>query len=82
MPADRYRPSRRRFKLLVEPFDYGSQAMLRRVDVIGRFGFANRSWKASKALRGKQIALKPTAIDGVFDVVFRHVTLKTIDLHR
>ena len=82
VPADRYRPSRRRFNPLIEPFDYGSQAMLRRVDVIGRFGFANRTWKASKALRGKQIALQPTGTDGIFDVVFRHVTLKTIDLHR
>ncbi len=38
--------------------------------------------KASKALIGKQVALRPTPRDGTFDLVFRHVTVKSIDFHK
>ena len=81
VPAERYRPSPRPFKAAVEPFQYRPGDMLRSVDVNGRFSFESRRLKASKALVGKQIAIRPTDRDGVFDLVFRHVTLTSIDCH-
>ena len=38
--------------------------------------------KASKALIGKQVAIRPTERDGTFDLVFRHVIVKWIDFHK
>ncbi len=82
MPAERYRPSPRAFRKEVEPFDYAAGDIVRAVDINGRFSFAGRRIKASKALIDKHIARRPTDQDGVYDLVFRNVVLKTIDLHR
>jgi len=82
VPAERYRPSTRVFKQTVEPYAYQPDDIVRWVDINGRFSFANQRLKASKALSGKHIALRPTQRDGVFDIVFRHVTLRSIDLNQ
>lgn len=82
VPAERYRPSPRAFRQEIEPFDYDTGDIVRSVDVNGRFGFADRRIKASKALIGKRVALRPTERDGVYLLVFRNVVLKPIDLHR
>lgn len=82
VPAERYRPSPRAFRQEVEPFDYAAGDIVRSVDVNGRFSFADRRIKASKALIGKRVALRPTHCDGVYHLVFRNVVLKPIDLHR
>ncbi|SEP46912.1 hypothetical protein SAMN02990966_06733, partial [Rhodospirillales bacterium URHD0017] len=82
VPADRYRPSRRTFTPTVEPFNYGPDLVIRSVDAAANISFQNRRWKASKALVGKHVAIRPTDHDGVFDIVFRHVTIKTINFHQ
>ena len=82
VPADRYRPSPRAFNPLVLPFDYGPDDIVRRVDHEGRISFHSRRLKASRALAGKDIALRATMIDGRFDLVFRHVVVKAIDLNQ
>jgi hypothetical protein len=81
VPADRYRASPRRFSSTVEPFDYGPDDIIRRVDRSAHISFGGRPFRASKALIGKQVALRPTPRDGLFDLVFRHVTVKSIDFH-
>jgi transposase InsO family protein len=81
VPADRYQPSRRTFKPIVEPFDYAPGDILRRVDDAARIRFQGKRVKASKALIGKHVALRPTGRDGLFDLVFRHVIVKSIDFH-
>ena len=80
VPADRYRPSSRSFKRAVEPFDYAPDDIVRRVDQDGRISFHNRRLKASRALVRKDVALRPTPTDGVFDLVFRHVSVRSVDL--
>jgi len=72
----------RAFRKEVEPFDYAAGDIVRAVATNGCFSFANRRIKASKALGGKLIALRPTDQDGIYDLVFRNVVLKPIDLHR
>jgi transposase InsO family protein len=80
VPAERYRPSHRIFRSSVEPFDYAADDVVRSVDINGRFSFANRPFKASKALSGKRIALRPTHRDGAYDIMFRNVVVGAIDL--
>jgi transposase InsO family protein len=82
VPAERYHPSPRSFHHIVEPFDYAPDDAIRRVDDNGRIRFKGRLLRVSKALIGKAVALRPTQADGVFDVLFRHVTVRSIDLHR
>jgi transposase InsO family protein len=82
VPADRYRPSPRAFRPEVEPFDYPAEDIVRSVDVNGRVSFAKRRIKASKALIGKRIALRPADRDGLYHLIFRDVMLTTIDLDR
>jgi transposase InsO family protein len=81
VPADRYRSSPRLFRLKVEPFEYGPDDIVRSVDAAANISFKGRRLKASKALVGKHVALRPTERDSVFDLVFRHVTIKSIDFH-
>jgi transposase InsO family protein len=81
VPADRYRPSPRRFNPKVEPFEYRPDDILRNVDTAAPISFRGRSMKASRALVGKRVALRPTDRDGVFDLVFRNVIVKSIDFH-
>jgi transposase InsO family protein len=81
VPADRYRASPRRFSSRVEPFEYGPDDIVRLVDGSARISFRGRPVKASKALIGKHVAIRPTDREGVFDLVFRHVTMKSIDFH-
>ena len=61
---------------------YAAYDTVRSVDVNGRFSFANRPFKASKALSGKSIALRTTDRDGVYNLVFRNVLLKAVDLNQ
>jgi transposase InsO family protein len=81
VPADRYQSSPRSFNPKVEPFDYSPDDIVRRVDSAARISFRGRRWKASRALVGKLVAVRPTDRDGLFDLVFRHVTIKSIDFH-
>jgi transposase InsO family protein len=81
VPADRYQSSPRSFNPMVEPFEYGPNDIVCPVDTAARISFRGRRWKASKALIGKHVAIRPTEHDGVFDIVFRHVTVKSIDFH-
>ncbi len=82
LPADRFRSSPRSFSAKVEPFEYGPDDIVRRVDGAAWLSFGGRRMKASKALIGKQVAIRPTERDGTFDLVFRHVTVKSIDFHK
>jgi transposase InsO family protein len=81
VPADRYQSSPRSFNPKIEPFDYSPDDIVRRVDSAARISFRGRRWKASKALVGKLVAIRPTDRDGLFELVFRHVTIKSIDFH-
>jgi transposase InsO family protein len=78
-PIERYSPSPRCFRDLVEPFAYGPDDQLRRVNG-ARISFAARSSRVPKAFQGKIVAVRPTPIDGQYDIVFRTTRIAGIDL--
>ena len=80
-PASRYQPSPRPFPETLPSFDYGPDAILRRVQQHGRIGFKNRIWRVGRAFQGHTVALRPTIVDGIFDVVFCCERIAQIDLH-
>ncbi len=79
-PASRYQPSPRSFPETPPSFDYGPDAILRRVQQHGRINFMNRVWRVGRAFQGHSVALRPTLQDGILDVVFCRVKIAQIDL--
>ncbi len=80
VPASRYRPSPRRFSETIPPFDYGPDALPRKVQQLGHFSFKGRSLKMPKAFAGGTIALRPTTIDGTYDVYYRANRVAQVNL--
>ncbi len=79
-PASRYRPSPRHFPETLSRFDYGPNAILRRVQQQGRISFKNREWPVGRAFTGHPVALRPTHHDGLFHVFFCTERIAQVDL--
>jgi transposase InsO family protein len=72
VPAARYASSPREYRDKVEPFDYAPGDAVRRVQDGGKISLGGRAKRVPKAFRGRDIALRPSEIDGVYDVYYRH----------
>lgn len=79
-PITRYRPSQRPYPEILPAIEYGPDDQVRKVQAEGAVSFKGKMFRVSKALRGYPIALRPTATDGRYSVVFRNQTLKEISL--
>lgn len=79
-PIARYGMSPRAFRETIEPFAYGGDDCVRRVDS-ARISFRGRRLLVPKAFQGKHVALRPTARDGVYDLYFRAQKIAELDLH-
>lgn len=79
-PAERYRSSPRSFNERVVPFDYAPADQVVRVREKGYFTFKGHKGRVSKAFRGQDIALRPTADDGLYNIFFRHQIINLLDL--
>ena len=80
VPASRYQPSPRDYIETVAPFEYAPGDIVRRVQQGGYVSLHGHHIKIPKAFRGKAVAFRPTAQDGVFDVVFRTQKITTLDI--
>lgn len=80
VPASRYRHSPRDYAEAPAPFEYAPDDIVRRVQQGGQISLLGRTVRLPKAFRGRAIALRPTAQDGVFHAVFRTQTIATIDI--
>ena len=79
VPADRYRLSSREYREMPQPFDYAPGDLLRKVQDGGRLSLGGREKRVPKAFKGKQVALRPTTDDGVYDVYYRHQHIAVLD---
>jgi len=79
-PASRYRPSPRTFPEQLPPLEYAPELKVRRVQADAEIHFHRRHFKVGKAFIGLPIALRPTLTDGVFQLLFAHSVIRTIDL--
>ena len=82
VPASRYHPSLRPFPEVLPPIEYPAGLPVRKVQQGGHCTFQGRSFTVPKAFAGYPIALRPTHVDGVFAVLFRHQRLLELDLRR
>lgn len=79
-PATRYQASRRSFPETLPAIDYGASAIVRKVHDKGEISFANRTWRVGKAFKGQPVALRPSSVDGRYDVFFCQHKIAEIDL--
>lgn len=82
VPASRYRPSRRPFPATLPAIEYGPDDTIRQVHSNGAIGFRMRRWRIGEAFRGLHVALRPTSVDGIFDVFFCAQRIRKLDLHQ
>jgi transposase InsO family protein len=81
-PAKRYRPSSRPFPEVLPPIEYAPGDQVRKVSCDGFFNFKNKAWRLSKAFRGEYVGLRPTTVDGLFDVHYCAHRIAHLDLRQ
>lgn len=81
-PITRYQPSLRSYpEQLPEPvYEPGDRVL--KVGRVGQVSFQGRSLFVGGGLYGERVAIRPTAVDGVYDVVFLHKTLRQVDVRQ
>jgi transposase InsO family protein len=82
VPASRYLPSPRSFPESLPPILYNSTDQIRKVQQGGEVCFHGHPFKIGKAFCGHPVALRPTTVDGLFDVFFCYQNIAQIQLKR
>ncbi len=81
-PAERYRPSPRRFPDTLPEPHYAEGEILRRVGITKAYvSFRNRLWKVPTAFCGETLAIRPRRPDGRFAICFGAHQIAEIDLN-
>ncbi len=81
VPASRYQPSPRSFPEPLPPIQYNSTDLVRKVQQGGKIWFHGHPFKIGNAFSGHHVALRPTPLDGVFNVFFCHQNITLINLN-
>jgi transposase InsO family protein len=80
VPAEHYHPSNRPFPEILPPVLYELGDVVRMVDQAGRISFYNHAFRIGKAFRYFPVALRPTDIDGTYNVYFCSFKVTQIDI--
>jgi len=79
-PGQRYTPSVRPFTATLPPVEYASGDLVRKVQHGGVIFFKGKPWPVANCLHGQTVALRPTEIDGCFDIRFCAQKVAHLDL--
>ena len=74
-------PSSREYPEALPPIIYGPDDIVRKVGDRGKFSFQGKRFKVGKAFHGYPVALRPTTIDGHYNVFFCHEHIAQINLN-
>lgn len=80
VPINRYRPSPRPYPQTLAPVEYPSGVETRKVMKDGHISYRGRTYRISEAFGGHRVALAPTSVDGLVDIVFIRHKVARIDL--
>ena len=64
----------------VEPVDYPDGYQVRKVDSNGRISFHGHGYRIGKPFRRRTVGIIATTDDGTYNVVYRHHTIRAINL--
>jgi len=79
VPAQRYQPSPRTYPETLPTIEYEPGTLVRQVEPNARLSFGGRHYHLGKAFRGLPLALRPTAVDGLYVVYFCDQRLGVLD---
>jgi transposase InsO family protein len=79
-PGSHYQPSGRAFTGKYPPIEYEAGDILRKTDCIGKVQYQGQKFRIGKAFRDSLVALRPTEIDGIFNVFFFKQRIAQINL--
>jgi transposase InsO family protein len=79
-PSSRYQPSHRAFTGSFPPIEYEAGDILRKIDCLGKIVYQGRKFRIGKAFKQSLVALRPTEIDGIFNVFFFKQRIAQINL--
>lgn len=79
VPADRYAASPREYREMIPSFEYAPGDALRRVQGGGRINFDGCETRVPKAFAGREIALRASNQDGLYEVFYRHQRIARLD---
>lgn len=81
-PITRYQPSLRGYPEQLPEIEYEPGDQVLKVGRIGQVSFRGKSLFVGGGLHGERVAIRPTAVDGVYEVVFIHRTIRQVDLRQ
>jgi transposase InsO family protein len=81
-PATRYEMSGRAYPSELPPIEYGPGDIVRKVQDGGRICFRGQDYRVGTAFIGHPVALRPTVVDGVYNVFFCHQEVAHIDISK
>lgn len=79
-PSQHYQPSQRPFSETLLAIEYNPGEIVRKVHSTGDVTYHDREYRVGKGLVGQYVALRPTAVDGLFDVFFCHHWVRQINV--
>jgi transposase InsO family protein len=80
VPVRHYCPSERSYPAVLPSIEYDQNVLIRKVEDHGQISFKNRKYKIGKAFTGDYVGVKPTNIDGEYEVFFCNQFLRKIRL--
>lgn len=81
-PVRRFRPSQRHYPETLPSVEYAPGVPVRIVDQAGWISYHGQPWKIGRAFTGQRVGLRPTATDGVIDVIFLSQPIKELNLRQ
>jgi len=80
VPATRYSPSARPFPEKIEAWEYDAAAVVHKVKSTGYLYFSGQGFFIGESFGGKNIAIIPSATDGIVDLLYRQFRVAQINL--
>lgn len=81
VPAKKYIRSKIEYSETIVPWEYESGAIIRKIKSSGYLTFGGQGYFLSEGLSDKVVALFPTEIDGILNIVFRQFRVAKLNLH-
>ena len=79
-PISRYQPSNRPYLEMLPAIEYAPQDVIRKVYYPGQLRFQGRRIIVGKGLIGQQVAIRPTLVDAVYDIMYCSTVVRQVNL--
>ncbi len=79
-PISRYRPSHRQYLEELKAVEYAPADTVRKVEKKGSISFQGQRIMVGVGFAGEKVAVRPSTVDGQYDVYFCHQRIKTLDI--